>query len=126
MDIFQVELDDGEVAAAVELSMEPYGTKTPYAADNTERSRIMLHQIGEIWPRLWLEMRTHFETAAKELDLDTPLDSDSLIGQISGLGPGVFMADRCDTYLSLSSENHPPDWDCFLKDGQIVHFQPVY
>jgi hypothetical protein len=125
MDIFEVELDDDDFAVAIELSMEPYGTKPIYAEDDTEDSRVMLQQLSAGWMRLWPQIRALFEDAAKELDLDNPVDSETLIGQASRLEPGVFMADRCDTYLSLSSDDHP-DWDYFLKDGQILHFQPVF
>jgi hypothetical protein len=127
MEIFQIEVDNGDSAVAVELAMEPYGTKLLYTEDDSEDSRSMLRHISEIWIRLWPEMRTLFEENAKnDLDLEEPVDGDSLIGYAARLKPGIFMSDRCDTYLSLSSDGDGPSWDYFLKDGKIIHFQPVF
>ena len=124
MDIFEGEQDDGTSVLAVELPMEPLGRKRIYA-ENTEDSRTMLQELSADWLRLWPQIRSLFEDSAKELDLDNPVDSETLVGQVGRLEPGVFMADRCDIYLSLSSDDHP-DWDFFLRDGQIIHFQPVF
>ena len=127
MEVFEAEMDDGRILAAIELPMEPYGTHPVYADDNTEDSRGILQQLAQSWIRLWPEMRTLFEDCAKEIDLDDPVDSVTLHGQISRMEPGVWMADRSEIYLSLRSFSyHPPEWDFFLKDGQIIHFQPVF
>jgi hypothetical protein len=127
VEILDVESDVGEPVVAIEVSMEPYvETSFLQANDASDDSRIMLQQIATIWPRLWPEMRTRFEEAASELDLNTPVDGESLIGLVSRLTPGEYLADSSDTYVSLRSEDNPPDWDYFLRDGQIIHFQPVF
>lgn len=126
MEIIQVNLAGGELAAAVELPMEPYGTRLLYTEDDTAESRERLRHLKAIWPRLWLEIRERIEDRAREIDLDEPIDGESLVGYASALRPGIFMADRCDTFLSLGCDGEAPNWDSFLKDGQIIHFQPVF
>jgi hypothetical protein len=127
MDIFQVELEGGDPAAAMDLAMEPYGTRLVYAEDDSDDSRTRLKCLAESWPRLWPEFRTRLQEASRHLDLASPVSADSLVCYVARLKPDVFMGDRCDTYLSLSSDAaEAPQWDCFLKDWQIIHFQPVF
>jgi hypothetical protein len=124
-DIFEVELADGDLALAIELPMEPYGVRMLCTNDDSEGSEKLLHEIRAIWTRLWPKMQRRYQDTAGELDLDEPVDTDSLIARTSRLTKGIFMADRCDIYVSLVSDDHP-DWDYFIKDGKIVHFQPVF
>ncbi|QDU27777.1 hypothetical protein ETAA8_28680 [Anatilimnocola aggregata] len=126
MDTFDVEFESGDVRAAIELPMEPYGTKLLYADDNSDESCIILQHFGAIWPQLWPEMRSRLEDLAlNHLDLETPVDSETLVGLVTKTTRGKFMGDRADFYLSLDSDDHP-DWDYFIRDGLIVHFQPVF
>lgn len=126
MEPFDVQFENGDVRTAIELPMEPYGEKLIYADDNSEESRNILQQFSAIWPQLWPEMRGRLEDLAmNHLDLETPVDVDTLVGQVTKTSPGKFMGDRADYYLTLESDDHP-DWDYFFRDGQIVHFQPVF
>jgi hypothetical protein len=126
MSTFEVEFEDGDSRAAIELPMEPYGAKLLYADDSSEESHTILKQFSAIWPQLWPEMRSQLEDLAmNHLDMETPVDSDTLVGLVSKTTPGKFMSDRADYYLSLESDDHP-DWDYFLRDGKIVHYQPVF
>ena len=122
---FSVEMYDGRFAVATEFPMEPYGTRLFCMEDDSEDSKRLLQQIDAVWPRLWPEMLSRLQETADELDLGNAVDSESLVGRGKRLEAGKFMSDRCDTYISLESDDHP-DWDYFLKDSEIIHFQPVF
>ena len=125
MKILELDCADGSLAVAIKLPMKPYGVKFVCANDDSDDSEKLLVELSKAWPQLWPKMRTRVRDMAKELDLDTLVDKESLIGRTSRLTKKLFMGDRCDIYLSLVSDDHP-DWDFFLKKGKIVHFQPVF
>ena len=124
-DFFNVELADGGVAAAIELELPPYGVAEFYTDEESDEGRDILRTLWIRWADLWPRMRTQIEECAEDIDATSKLVEDTATAYVAKTKPGEFMSESAETYLSITFEDGP-NWDFFLKGGEIVHFQLVF
>jgi hypothetical protein len=120
-----VQLDDGEEVYALTLSTAPYGEATFLAPDATDDSRRLLAELAIRWDALWPDMLQRLQDQITEYNTPHQLGSDEFQGHVSRMEPDVYMGDQSDIHVRLIFEQFPL-WDYFIRDTEIVHFQPVY
>lgn len=123
-----LDMEDGRgLVAAVYLPIEPHGVALFTAEDDSEASAALIHRIIPLWPAWWPQMRAYLERAMIDYGLDTKLGRDEIVGAISVMTPGCFMADHSDISVSIFfTRNTEPMWDFFMKETVLVHSQPVF
>ncbi|BCX46771.1 hypothetical protein HAHE_06790 [Haloferula helveola] len=108
------------------LPSEPYGKVLIIADELEDESRELLEQLSTQWDSLWPKLRS---------ELEEGLADHSRSGQ--RLEEGAFSASirplyeedtdfGADCELVITFDVGGPQWDCSLRDGTIVHFQPVF
>jgi hypothetical protein len=125
LDLLEFE-DEGAVRLGLELPIPPFGKATIIAEDDTADSEELLRTLAGSWTILWPAMYKDLCNAMENLDIELECDVSDCTAYASKTQPGYFMADKSDIYLSLEFEGDSPDWDYFIKDARIVHFQPVF
>lgn len=125
-DIFEANLGEGDHAYAVMLPVEPHGETVCMAPDNSADSKTLLEELCSHWYTLWPVILEKLEYGIADTGLEEQTVAEGeFIATVSRTQKGYFMADQADIYLSLEFEG-PPQWDCFIKGDQLVHFQPVF
>lgn len=124
-EITEVRYSDTDIAYQIELPISPFGTTDFAAENNSSNSATLLKELTAVWSSLWPEMLELLQDGIKDYDVDTKLGSDEFMGFVARTTPGEFKSDEADIFLRLEFEA-PPLWDYFIRNGAIVHSQPVF
>jgi len=123
--IRKVDFGEGDKAWGVELSIKPFGSTLFTTEDIGAESKALLSSIIESWNTVWPEMLDKLQDGIDGYNTDQKLGDDEFIGAVSHMNPDCYMGDKSDIFVRLEFEEAPL-WDYFLRDGKIVHFQPVF
>jgi len=123
--IDEMDLEGGDKVLATELPVAPFGTAYFAAPDASSDSREILNELIHHWSELWPEMLDRLLSDMQSYGVEQKLGSDEFIGSISRMDANCYMGDKSDYLLRLDFEE-APFWDYFLRNGEIVHFQPVF
>lgn len=116
---------DGDLAVLVELPLPPFEMIAIAAEDASDASRSMLLELIQGWDELSPKIVDQLRDGIESYDCEQELGNDEFMGSICHMDPESFMGDKSD-YLLRIEFPEPPLWDFFLKDNQIIHFQPVF
>jgi len=124
--ISECDFGDGDIALVVELPIPPFETVSIASEDTSSESRNMLEELVRDWDRLWPDMLERLQDSMTRYeDCEQVLGRDEFMGSICRMSPESYMGDKSDYLLRLEFDE-PPLWDFFLKDIQIIHFQPGF
>ena len=123
--IDELDLEDGDKVFVTELPVAPFGTAFFTTPDASNDSREILNELVHRWSDLWPEMLDRLQSDMQSYGVEQKLGTDDFIGSIWRMDADCYMGDRSDYLLRLDFEE-PPLWDYFLRNGEIVHFQPVF
>ncbi len=126
LELLEFEEEGGEIRFGLELPIPPFGNMTVVADDDTGESQALLEMLSNSWSILWPAMLEQLREGMANLDLEIETVIVDCTAYVSTLRQGFFMANKCDVYLSFKPTSESPDWDFFLKNAEIVHFQPVF
>lgn len=123
--IRDIDFGDGDRAWGVELPTKPFDSALFATDDLSADSKALLLEIVGWWDSLWPEMLDRLQDGISGYETNQKLGADEFIGALSRTDEDCFMGDKSDIFLRLEFQE-PPLWDYFLRDGEIVHFQPVF
>lgn len=116
---------NGDIAFYTELLVPPLDPVWFVAPDTSDDSRALLTEWIRDSKRLWPEVLGQLQQQIEDWEVDQALGRDEFLVSISRMDEDDFMGDQSDIHLRLEFED-PPLWDYYLRDGKIVHVQPVF
>jgi hypothetical protein len=109
------------------LSIAPHGEGHFFAPDVSPSSKELLVRTRDDWRELWPKILAHIQESAQSYDVKVEFSAQDFYGTVQPLESGVFMSDKADVLIGIHpTADSVPVWHAFVRDTEVVHFQPVF
>ena len=116
----------GATEIGIYLPSKPYGVVLLIADELEADSRELLQRLDRDWNRIWPEVRNELEAGLSRYKrINQRLAEGEFWAGVEPMLPDENQWEA-DCEICFNFEGEGPQWYCYIKGFEIVHFQPVF